>query len=238
MEVIDSHTHWGPSVSMGITVTTDDLLRQAAASGVSKIVIIPFPSQALEDEGINDTIVEESVRVGSFVPYYYIPEDFRPVPVDRGFMGGKWHWNHGVQDLSSDYRVLDDSRLPDFIARSEEIDVPIVFEEELEFTKQFVRRTQTLKLIIPHMGLLGGNPMDFLECFTTCENVYFDTALASRETIGHFVSKIGAHRILFGSDVPFGTMRNELDKVLTLPINDAEKELVLSGNLTRLARLV
>lgn len=238
MEIIDSHTHWGPSVSMGITVTTNELLRQADASGVSRIVIFPFPSQALDDERINDAVAEESVRVGSFVPYYYIAEDFRPIPVDRGFMGGKWHWNHGVQDWSSDYHVLEDPRLPDFIARSEDIDLPIVFEEELEFTEQFVRRTHTLKIIIPHMGLLGGNPMDFLKSFRTCKNVYFDTALASRETIRHFVREIGAHRILFGSDVPFGTMRNELDKVLTLPIDDAEKELVLSGNIMRLTRLV
>ena len=47
MEIIDSHTHWGPSSAMGIEVTTEELLRQAEQSGVSRIVIFPFPLTAL-----------------------------------------------------------------------------------------------------------------------------------------------------------------------------------------------
>jgi len=44
------------------------------------------------------------------------------------------------------------------------------------------------------------------------------------------VETIGPERILFGSDVPFGSMKPELTKVLTLPIPDGEKELILSKN--------
>ncbi len=36
MEMIDSHTHWGPSVTMGIEVTSEELLRQAEQSGKNK----------------------------------------------------------------------------------------------------------------------------------------------------------------------------------------------------------
>jgi len=50
MEIIDSHTHWGPSVSMGTEVTTEELLRQAEQINVNRIVIFPFPSKALADE--------------------------------------------------------------------------------------------------------------------------------------------------------------------------------------------
>src|SRR4030065_565346 len=102
MEIIDSHTHWGPSVTMGIEVTTTELLRQAEQSGVGKIVIFPFPSQALNDP-----------------------------------------------------------RLRGFIEESEAINLPIIFEEELAFTDTFVGMTKTMKIIIPHLGLLGGNPLDF-----------------------------------------------------------------------------
>jgi len=42
---------------------------------------------------------------------------------------------------------------------------------------------------------------------------------------------------LFGSDIPFGQMKNELHKVLSLPIGDAEKELILSKNVKRLVGL-
>ena len=237
MEIIDSHTHWGPSVTMGTEVTTAELLRQAEQSGVGRIVIFPFPSQALADEGINDQVLEEAGRDHTFIPYYYIPEDLRPIPKEKGFYGGKWHWTRGVQDCSSNYQVLEDPGLGGFIETSEEIDLPIVFEEELAFTKTFVGMTKTLKIIIPHLGLLGGNPLDFLEAFKKRENCYFDTALADRNTIRRFVKEIGPERILFASDIPFGTMKNELNKVLSLPIGDTNKELILSKNVKRLIGL-
>jgi hypothetical protein len=237
MEIIDSHTHWGPSVSMGTEVTTAELLRQADQCEVGRIVIFPFPSQALADEGINEQVLEEANKDHTFVPYYYIPDDLRPIPQEKGFYGGKWHWTRGVQDCSSNYQGLEDPGFKGFIDASEEIDLPIIFEEELAFTQTFVEMTTSLKIIIPHLGLLGGNPLDFLEAFKNRENCYFDTALAGQEQILRFVKEIGPERILFGSDIPFGQMKNELNKVLSLPIGDAGQELILSKNLKRLIKL-
>jgi predicted TIM-barrel fold metal-dependent hydrolase len=234
MEIIDSHTHWGPSVTMGIEVTTEELLRQAEQSGVSKIVIFPFPSMALADESINGRILEEAGRVKRFIPYYYIPESMKPIPDGKGFYGGKWHWMRGVQDCSSNYQALEDPELKEFIEALEKMNLPIVFEEELAFTEAFVKETKNLKIIIPHLGALGGNPIDFLHTFKERENIYFDTALAGPDTMMKFIDRIGHERILFGSDIPFGTMKWELEKVLSLPIGDDKKEWVLSKNLKRL----
>jgi predicted TIM-barrel fold metal-dependent hydrolase len=237
MEIIDSHTHWGPSVSMGMGVTTEELLRQAEESGVNRIVIFPFPSMALADEKINERLLKEVNRTKIFIPYYYIPETMKPIPEENGFYGGKWHWMRGVQDCSSNYQVLEDSKLKEFIEISEKIDLPIVFEEELAFTEAFVRETKNLKIIIPHLGALGGNPVDFLHTFKARENVYFDTALASPDTVMKFIEKIGHERILFGSDIPFGTMKWELEKILSLPIHEEKRDWILSKNLKRLIKL-
>jgi predicted TIM-barrel fold metal-dependent hydrolase len=49
-----------------------------------------------------------------------------------------------------------------------------------------------------------------------------------------FVQEIGAERVLSGSDIPLGTMANELQKILTLPISDREWEAILGGNICRL----
>jgi hypothetical protein len=237
MEIIDSHTHWGPSVSMGIEVTTQELLQQAGQCGVNRIVVFPFPSQALADEAINQLLLEECGRIDRFIPYYYVPETMRPIPESKGFFGGKWHWMRGIQDCSSHYPALDDPILEQFIQASEKIDLPIVFEEELAFTEVFVKKTKTLKLIVPHLGMLGGNPLDFLKVFKGRDNVYFDTALAASGLIRRFIETIGPERVLFGSDIPFGTMPGELHKVLSLPIGDDKKEWVLSGNVKRLIGL-
>ena len=219
---------------MGTEVTTQELLRQAEQSNVSRIVIFPFPSMALADEGINERLLDEANRIKKFIPYYYIPETMSPILGGKGFYGGKWHWMQGIQDCSSNYQVLEDPKLKKFIEASEKIDLPIVFEEELSFTEAFVRKTKHLKIIIPHLGMLGGNPIDFLHTFKARENVCFDTALASPDTVMRFIENIGHERVLFGSDIPFGTMKWELEKILSLPISDDKKEWILSKNLKRL----
>ena len=237
MEIIDSHNHWGPSLTMGTEVTTEELLRQSEQNGVSRIVIFPFPSMALADEKINEKLLDEATAIKKFIPYYYVPETMKPIPEGKGFYGGKWHWIRGIQDSSSNYKALEDLKLKEFIEASERIDLPIVFEEELAFTESFVKKTKNLKIIIPHLGMLGGDPLDFLRVFKKRENVYFDTALISSNTAMKFIEKIGHERILFGSDIPFGTMKWELEKVLSLPIGDDKKEWILSKNLKRLIGL-
>jgi predicted TIM-barrel fold metal-dependent hydrolase len=133
--------------------------------------------------------------------------------------------------------VFDDPHLPGLIEKLRTINKPIVFEEDLDFTERFVDMADGVTLIIPHLGLLGGNPYDFLRAFKDNESIYFDTALASKDQIRQFVETIGPERVIFGSDVPFGSMESELDKVLGLSIPREDKELLLFKNIIRLARL-
>jgi len=185
-------------------------------------------------------LLEETKRVKSFIPYHYIRENydvnvFDPIP-DK-YYGGKWHWMRGWQDTASNYKVLDDPALPGLIEKLRKINKPIVFEEDLAFTVKFVDMADGVTLIIPHLGLLGGNPYDFLRAFKHNKSIYFDTALASRDQILKFVETIGPGRVLFGSDVPFGSMRSELDKVLSLSVSHEDKEMLLFKNIIELAKL-
>jgi hypothetical protein len=69
IEIIDSHTHWGPSITMEAEVMAEELLKRAEQSNVSRIVIFPFPSMALTDEGIHGRLLHEAKRVDKFIPY-------------------------------------------------------------------------------------------------------------------------------------------------------------------------
>ena len=162
--IIDSHSHWGPSLSMGTEVTTRELQRQLKASGISYVVVIPFPSTAIADNAINVQILEESKQVKSFIPYHYIREDydrhgFDPIP--KPYFGGKWHWMRGWQDSASNYKVLKDEALPHLIDQLRTIKKPIVFEEDLDFTEQFVEMAEGVTLIIPISASLGAIPTIF-----------------------------------------------------------------------------
>ncbi|MBN1547531.1 MAG: amidohydrolase family protein [Syntrophaceae bacterium] len=230
--IVDSHVHWGPSITLNMEVTTQMIMQEQRESGVTHVVILPFPSTAIMSNDVNVQLLTETRKVDHFIPYFYIRENFSPIP--EGYFGGKWHWMRGWQDMESNYDVLRDSELPDLIAKLEKTDKPIIFEEEFEFTVQFVDRFPNLKLIIPHLGLLGGNPLDFLKKFKNKENIYFDTALGQKSTIYEFVKTLGPERVIFGSDIPFGSMESELSKVLGLSINNTDKERVLYKNILEL----
>lgn len=103
--------------------------------------------------------------------------------------------------------------------------------------RRIERRRKNLKITVHHLGMLGGSRMDSLYSFKGTKKVYFDTALASRGTVMKFTEKTGHKRILFGTDIPFGKMKWESEKVLSLPIGDNKMEWILSKNLRNLIRL-
>jgi predicted TIM-barrel fold metal-dependent hydrolase len=222
---------------MGSRVSTGELLTQRQESGIDYVIILPFPSTAIASNDINIALLAETSKIKQFIPYYYIREDWNDGLIPDDYRGGKWHWMRGVQDSASNYRVLEDPALPQLIQDLTKIDKPIIFEEDLAFTEMFVEMAPNLPLIIPHLGMLGGSPRDFLKAFRDKDNICFDTALSTKSTILEFLKVIGPERIVFGSDVPFGSMKSEIVKVMDLPIGERERDLILAGNIIRLAKL-
>jgi uncharacterized protein len=237
--VIDSHCHWGPSLTMGTEVTTKEVQRQQNQAGVTHVAVLPFPSTAIANNVINVRLLDETEKVPAFIPYHYIRENYDSEPFDpipESYYGGKWHWMRGVQDSASNYDVLDDKALPGLIEKLRKIGKPIIFEEELVFTERFVEMAGEVPLIIPHLGLLGGNQVDFFKSLKDFKDICFDKALASKDMIMLFIDTVGTDRVLFASDVPFGSMVSELSKVMPLPISDEDKEKILYMNFVRLTK--
>ncbi len=64
--------------------------------------------------------------------------------------------------------------------------------------------------------------------------IHFDTSLGQvNETI---VETLGASRLLYGCDYPYGSPADNLRRVQRLKIPEEEKELMLGGNVKRLVR--
>ena len=234
---IDFHTHVGNSLSLGLYVSPEEILAQMAEAGVDRAVVFPFPSAAVADKSVNQWVREEAEKRRVLHPFYYAPDDLEPPPENGGFLGVKWHWVRGVSDCSSNYSVLADPALKTFAEAVANLRLPMTFEEEFDFTLQFVERFPGVLLVIPHLGMLGGNPQTFLKAFREYENVHFDTSLASPQTIKAFLEEVGPERVLFGSDIPFGRMKTELHKILSLELEPRSLELVTGGNALRLLKL-
>jgi len=234
--IIDFHVHLGPSLALGVDVTVGEVRRQMKEAGVDLAVVFPFPSTAVSNPSIVDWVADQAEASGSLIPFYYAPDDLTP-PRGRRFKGVKWHWVRGVSDTRSNYEVLRDPRLDGFVDAVAKLKLPLIFEEELEFTAGFAERYTDVVIVVPHLGMLGGSPRAFLERFKNLDHVCFDTSLAPSSLVAEFIEAIGVERVLFGSDVPFGYMSHELSKLKTLRLSEASLDALLGGNAARLMRL-
>ncbi len=221
-------------MSLGINVDPVGVIEQMKVSGVHRCMVFPFPSMALRDSKIIGWVVDQCRKYRVFYPFYYVLNDLKPVPSSPRFVGVKWHWVRGISDFKSNYDVLKDEGLHELVDSFVKQKLPVIFEEELDFTKKFVKMFPDVTLIIPHLGMLGGAPLDFLEEFKGCENVFFDTSLAPASILEGFIREIGVNRVIYGSDIPFGSIETEKNKMLRLNLRDEDMELILGRNILSL----
>ncbi len=220
-EIIDAHVHIG---RYHLPIEHIDSLLKSA--GISRAVVFADPES---DDMVNDSsyALEVARSWGYYAFYYYggnaysgqRPYDRFPVPdnLDQ-YNGIKWHcWFS-----------------PAVMAAIQALNFPMTFEEHFEVTCEFVRRYPDVTLIIPHMGMLNGGQERMQAQFRDNPKIHFDTSLG--QVNEKIVQSLGASRLLYGCDYPYGWPADNLWRVQRLRISDAEKELILGGNVRRLVK--
>jgi predicted TIM-barrel fold metal-dependent hydrolase len=82
------------------------------------------------------------------------------------------------------------------------------------------------------MGMLNGGQERVQSHFRDYPNIHIDTSLG--QVNENIVSALGAARLLYGCDYPYGMPADNLRRVQRLSIPGEEKELMLGGNVKRL----
>ena len=89
-------------------------------------------------------------------------------------------------------------------------------------------------------GHTGGNWELGIRIIRSTKNVYADLA-GSDPTAGYTemaVRELGAERVIYGSDVGGRSFASQVAKVIGAEISDADKKLILGGNMRRLLQPV
>jgi hypothetical protein len=164
-------------------------------------------------------------------PYFFIWNDFAVEQLRAAHCGIKWHRHPGEPVYHYDS--------PRCRAALDEIrrrNLPVVLEEEFDNTLRFIRElADGITVIIPHLGLLNGGFQAIADAgLWGRQNVWADTALASRNEILEYLQCCGHRRLLFGSDYPFGSPSVELRKVRSLGLESKVETALLEGNFMRL----
>jgi len=240
MRIIDAHVHLGNNRQTkyySLRELRRDL-KEAVAQGA---VVFAFPEDMyrIADSPqsrmrANEYVLKAARASRNIYPFYFVWNDYLIPPNLEEYAGIKWHRHR--DEPRYDY---DAPRCSEILERIRGLKMPVVLEEEYAETLRFVKENPEVRVIIPHMGKLNGG-CDRMEAFFENPNVYFDTSTAPLEAIRKILVKVGAERIIFGSDVSgtrgsfYNFPKVELKKMLQLDLDEASQKLIFAGNIERL----
>ncbi len=245
--IIDAHAHCG-AIDRSTPQSFEDYRHHIHGSGIEAVVMFSPVIEIYDRRRPNfeDTAKWQQRRkesneylltLGSsdlnVIAYFFIWNDFAVDQLKPRHKGIKWH-RHPHEPVYH----YDDPKCTKAIDHIRHKNMPVVLEEEFENTLFFINELAVgVKVIIPHLGLLNGGYQAFVKNGVWEKpNVYADTALASRYEIKDYIESFGYDRLLFGSDFPFGDPKEELSKILGLPIPQDKKDMILELNLRRLLK--
>ncbi len=241
MKIIDDHIHCGNNRRTKV-FTPEDISENLRSAGADSAVIFAFPEDIYRIENsrewrirANEYVLEVSKKAEEILfPFYFVWNDFLIPDNISDYAGIKWHrhWDEPKYNY-------DDPRCKKFLNIISDLNLPVVLEEEYEYTLRFINENPNINVIIPHMGHLNGG-YERMDIFFDKPNVYFDTGTATPEAIRHVLSNVGSERVIFGSDVsgtslPFyNYTKVELEKILKLGLDEHSLTLILSENIEKL----
>ncbi|MDF2985780.1 MAG: amidohydrolase 2 [Eubacterium sp.] len=114
-----------------------------------------------------------------------------------------------------------------------------------------IEKYPELPIILAHMA--DGDAELCLEVSKKYKNIYFDTSIVitgypeimdvnepswlDDEEVAETINRIGADKVIFGSDFPWGSPIHDLERINKLKLSEDQKKLIFNGNAMRLFNL-
>lgn len=210
LRICDCHTHVGHFYDhmsgRFVSYSPETLLSEMDAAGVDLAVVSNI--SAMEDpEGANDEMSAWARRYPRLIPLVWAtPGITRPEKVleylGMGFRGVKLHPTAGKYraDCSTVRPVLDVCRVTQapalFHCAADEFSAPALLG-------QVAADYPEAPIILAHMNMFG-SARDAIAVAEGFPNVYLDTSWARPERVVEAVRRVGADRVLWGTDAPLG----------------------------------
>ena len=241
---IDCEMHIGafkgdPYVWLGHDVTAEELEKLMDEYELDMSVVMAPTKDFPDNEGLAKAIKNHSRLIGWAVVNPYgpgggVPELERCVK-ELGMRGLK------LQPLRHGYEVDGDAAIK-VMECAERLGVPVAIHSGAQFCLPWqigdlARKFPTVPVIMNHMGYryyVDGA----INVAMTTPNIYLDTVLVSMPGyLSMAVNKIGAHRVIYGSDYPTGHPRPMIAALQVCGISAEDEAMIMGGSLAKLLKL-
>lgn len=206
--IINAHAHIGISRVFDHEFTEEELINGMDKYGVDVSIVQPLIGPG-DYRKYHDDIYEASVRhpkrifgMMAFSPHIDRDEYFREVErcvKELGFVGLKLHpLEMAVDPLSVDGRVAFESATAFNIPIMVHTGMGVPFASPTRLLSR-AREFPHLPIIMAHAGFILYT-QDAISIAEICKNIYLEPSWCSGQLIGQMINKLGADRVMMGSD--------------------------------------
>lgn len=242
--------------------TVEDVLQNMSKNGIDYTIMANFaPAKIIHRN--NSWTLEIGKKYENLVPLVsFHPDMEEPMDVmmeeyiNSGAKGIKFHPMAQCFDPNDD-------RLEKVYKISSEIAFPIVFHcgrvsnarinnySDIDMLVKVIKKYPKIPFVLTHM--VDGNIGDVFKLADMYENVYFDTSIIitgypsllevnepswrDNEVVEYVVNKVGADRLVFGSDYPWGSPGHDLNRFMEMKLEDCQKSMILGENAIKLFKI-
>jgi hypothetical protein len=239
--VIDAHAHLGTRhPNEQVFTTLEDGIELMDVCGIARACMTTTFSLGFDFRGGNRATREAVRRFPDRLIGFCDADPRRPTEsveeLDRylggeGFKGIKLHISYS--GLPYDAPVYDR-----IYAKAGQYRAPVLAHtfsrEEVGGLLAAARRFPEVAFLVGHSG--GYAWANTLDMIAPVPNAYFDICCSCQDAgrVEAFVAAAGAERVVFGTDAPFLHPACDLSQVVHARITEAERELILGGNILRI----
>lgn len=244
------------------TGTIDDVLQNMSKTGIDFTIMANFaPAKIIHKN--NSWSLEIGKRHKNLVPLVSFHPDMEE-PMDmlmeeymrNGAKGIKFH------PMAQGFDP-DDGRLESVYKICQETLFPVVFHcgrvsnarlnnyADIDRIVPVIKKYPMVPFVLTHMA--DGNIGDVFKIADMYENVYFDTSIVitgypplldvngpswpDNGVVEYVINKVGADRVIFGSDYPWGSPGHDLDRFMRMGINESQKSSILGENAVKIFKI-
>jgi predicted TIM-barrel fold metal-dependent hydrolase len=248
---VDQLGAWVPLPSLALESTAEDLEEALAEADVQYAVVIAHPPYIS-----NDFVMELCSTRKNWIPAVNISKK-----AEKPAAQLKAYFKKGARVLkihpAADGEGPDSPRYRKLLKTAADLDLPVILHtgcihsnllytkpelgDVVNFTKWF-ETYSSIRFVLAHMNF--HDPQTALDLCDDFPNLQVDTSWQPVEVIGEAVRRMGAERVLFGSDWPLigNNIRVGRDRiregVRTGLLNPEQAKLILGGNAFKLLGLI